>query len=429
MSGSFDTSAARSPTADLGACPACLRSIPQGALTTVCPECHRAHHRDCWQASGCAACTPEEAAVEPIYLPPAANVLRITEEQLHQAIPTRVWTPPAPASRPAAVLPLPAPPPRRTSRLAIAAFVVALLGIPLFGLVTGLAAIIMGCIALASLPRRQPGGGLAAAAILVGALDVVGWTVGLALYTYDRNPGVSSAEFEPDPAALDELPPHLKRTMQSNVLIECRGGLSRLGAAGLGSGVILEINSGQALIVTNRHVIDPDFDDAATGERAGLPPEGSIHVKLVGQPSTSGRVLWMAPHGIDLAVLAVTVASAEAQAAVWDWERKSQIGASVFAIGNPHGLGWTHTQGTISQLRTQLRGSRSIRVIQTSAAINPGNSGGGLYDELGNLIGINTWTQDKRFSEGLGFAIAFGTLRDLAPPIPRLALTPEKAEP
>ncbi len=48
--------------------------------------------------------------------------------------------------------------------------------------------------------------------------------------------------------------------------------------------------------------------------------------------------------------------------------------------------------------------------------MNPGNSGGGLYDKSGTLIGINTWTNDKRSSEGLGFAIALDSLLELDPP-------------
>jgi S1-C subfamily serine protease len=93
-----------------------------------------------------------------------------------------------------------------------------------------------------------------------------------------------------------------------------------------------------------------------------------------------------------------------------------RIGQTVFAIGNPHHLGWSQTQGVISQLRSQVFGSRKVRVIQTQAAINPGNSGGGLYDHDGFCIGINTWTGDKRVSEGIGFAIALDTLFDLEPP-------------
>jgi serine protease Do len=92
------------------------------------------------------------------------------------------------------------------------------------------------------------------------------------------------------------------------------------------------------------------------------------------------------------------------------------VGASVFAIGNPQNLGWSHTQGVISQLRTQEIESRKVRVIQTQAAINPGNSGGGLYDQQGYLLAINSWGADKSISEGLGFAIALDSLLELAPP-------------
>ncbi|NQT40981.1 MAG: trypsin-like serine protease, partial [Planctomycetes bacterium] len=92
-------------------------------------------------------------------------------------------------------------------------------------------------------------------------------------------------------------------------------------------------------------------------------------------------------------------------------------------------LGWTHTQGAISQFRIQGHGLRRIRVIQTSTAINQGNSGGGLYDAQGDLIGINTWTQDKRVSEGLNFAIALSSLLELDPPPLRFAAQPDAAKP
>ena len=104
-----------------------------------------------------------------------------------------------------------------------------------------------------------------------------------------------------------------------------------------------------------------------------------------------------------------------------------RVGETVFAIGNPHDLGWTHTQGVISQFRTRTYDSRRIRVIQTQAAINPGNSGGGLYDTEGYCLGINTWTADKSISEGIGFAIALDTLSDLAPP-PLAGVTENTAE-
>ena len=105
----------------------------------------------------------------------------------------------------------------------------------------------------------------------------------------------------------------------------------------------------------------------------------------------------------------------EPQAAEWDNAPTLTIGDDVFAVGNPHGLGWTLTRGALSQVRLNDFNGRETRIIQTSAAINPGNSGGGLYDKAGQLIGINTWTKDKRMAEGLSFAITFKTLLELAP--------------
>jgi S1-C subfamily serine protease len=92
-----------------------------------------------------------------------------------------------------------------------------------------------------------------------------------------------------------------------------------------------------------------------------------------------------------------------------------QIGQTVFAVGNPHGLGWTTTQGVISQLRKRRADDFEARIIQTQAALNPGNSGGGLFDREGYLVGINTWVKDHREGEGLGFAIALDSFLALRP--------------
>src|SRR5205085_2723865 len=135
-----------------------------------------------------------------------------------------------------------------------------------------------------------------------------------------------------------------------------------------------------------------------------------------GQAAAAGRVVWLAEHGIDLALVRVNGNTQQARAALWEPHRPVHVGDPVFAIGNQHGLGWTHTQGAVSQVRRQHADGQAIRVLQTQTAINPGNSGGGLFDREGYLLGINTWTNDKRVSEGINFALALDTLLDLHPP-------------
>ena len=202
---------------------------------------------------------------------------------------------------------------------------------------------------------------------------------------------------------IQELEPPLQRAMRANVLIERSGGLGGPGRQGDRLGVILQIDRGEALIVTNRHVVDDDFPSRATTTTmpTTFPAWADCRSGCSASREVEGRVVWLAPGQIDLALVrSRCLGSSQARDAAWQKGRPMKVGESVFAIGNPYRLGWSHTQGVISQLRTQDFDSRQVRVIQTQAAINPGNSGGGLYDHEGYLLGINTWTADKRVSEG-----------------------------
>src|SRR5690606_18276631 len=61
---------------------------------------------------------------------------------------------------------------------------------------------------------------------------------------------------------------------------------------------------------------------------------------------------------------------------------------------------------------------RAIRnVLQTDAALNPGNSGGPLFNQFGEVIGINTSIEnpDGRSFAGLGFAVPSNTAMRFLP--------------
>lgn len=61
-----------------------------------------------------------------------------------------------------------------------------------------------------------------------------------------------------------------------------------------------------------------------------------------------------------------------------------EIGEEVFAVGNPHGLEKTITQGIISNKHDFYGGS----LLQTDATTSFGSSGGGLFDRNAKLVGI-----------------------------------------
>jgi S1-C subfamily serine protease len=296
--------------------------------------------------------------------------------------------------------------------VAVAALIVALLGIPLFGLVTGLVAIVIACIALAGHSHHRRGMALAVMAIVIGLFDVVGWAIALSSYFGAGHSAVAMDELTLDPESLDELPARIARAMRANVVVQSAAGLGR---SAMGSGVVLRVRDGMAHIVTNRHTVDLSYTGSVRPAPEDLDELRNIRVVTVGQRPVPAKVEWIAPHGVDLAILSAPILEDDVQEAYWDREATPHIGDEVFAIGNPHGFGWTHSAGDISQIRRQKHGDYNFRLLQTTAAINPGNSGGGLYDAEGRLIGINTMTSDKRIAEGLGFSIALPTLLELVP--------------
>ena len=82
-----------------------------------------------------------------------------------------------------------------------------------------------------------------------------------------------------------------------------------------------------------------------------------------------------------------------------------QVGDVVFAIGYPHNIGQSVSQGIVSALDIYQQSDARSYLIQTDAAINPGNSGGALINRNGQLVGINSsiFSESGRF-EGIGFA-------------------------
>lgn len=198
---------------------------------------------------------------------------------------------------------------------------------------------------------------------------------------------------EPEAGELEELPEEFDLGEDFDFGDEFGGDLNE---SALGSGVIFKKIEGKAYVITNNHVIDgADSLEVVTvnGE--------TKKATLVGTDRVS-----------DIAVLSIDSKGIGEVAEIGD-SSKLRLGETVFAIGNPLGLGDTLTSGIISYTNRVIPVSLNqdgvfdweTEVIQTDAAINEGNSGGALVDLNGRVIGINTMKIADMGVEGLGFAI------------------------
>ena len=67
-----------------------------------------------------------------------------------------------------------------------------------------------------------------------------------------------------------------------------------------------------------------------------------------------------------------------------------KVGEPVLAIGSPFGFDYSASAGIVSAKSRNMSGETSVPFIQTDAALNPGNSGGPLFNQQGEVIGVNS---------------------------------------
>ncbi|MFQ5505382.1 MAG: S1C family serine protease [Planctomycetota bacterium] len=148
----------------------------------------------------------------------------------------------------------------------------------------------------------------------------------------------------------------------------------------LGAGVAI---TADRLVATNAHVVGR--------------PEG-LHVETVEGQRIPARVL-VKDVNEDLELLRVD-GDLEWSPAPIQAGTPPSVGAEVYVIGHPLGLGWTVTRGIVSSHRHP----QGHPMIQTDAAISPGNSGGPLIDSEGHVIGIVTSKLSGGGVENVAFA-------------------------
>ena len=159
---------------------------------------------------------------------------------------------------------------------------------------------------------------------------------------------------------------------------------------GTGTGFVI---ASDGRIVTNEHVVGG---------------HSRVTVRIPGVGSYNGRVLGVDAIA-DLAIVDIDDGIGFTVLDMGDSDSLS-IGENVVAMGFPLDGSPTITRGVVSSVR-EFDG---VEHVQTDAAINPGNSGGPLFNEAGEVIGVNTSTYEKdgeRIIDGISFAVSVNEVK------------------
>ena len=173
-------------------------------------------------------------------------------------------------------------------------------------------------------------------------------------------------------------------------------GVSKLG---LGTGLIVSENG---YILTNEHV---------SGKK-----NSTCYITMNTSKTYTGTVVW-SNSDIDMAIIKIN--EKKLTYATLGNSDDTQVGQTVYAIGNPIGYEFqrTVTSGIISAkdrtIKLEENGEDVYMedLIQTDATINPGNSGGPLINSNGEVIGINSVKITS--AEGIGFAVPINTVKSV----------------
>jgi serine protease Do len=165
-------------------------------------------------------------------------------------------------------------------------------------------------------------------------------------------------------------------------------------AKSLGSGFII---SKDGYVLTNYHVIK-EADEIIVR----LSDRRELMAEVIGEDQRSDVALLK----IEATGLPVAKIGKSSTLEVGEW---------VLAIGSPFGFDHSATAGIVSAKGRSLPRENYVPFIQTDVAINPGNSGGPLFNQQGEVVGVNSQIYSRTGGYmGLSFAIPIEVAMDVA---------------
>lgn len=177
-----------------------------------------------------------------------------------------------------------------------------------------------------------------------------------------------------------------RKALPSVVLVVCAN--SDSDDISQGSGFFIE----PGVVVTNYHVIEGmnrGLVQVALGERKEK--KNFRIARIIGFDKDADLALLSVPSAVEVTIPSLSLVRQD---------YRTEVGETVFALGNPEGLVGSMTQGMVSaSVRSTLKKAR----IQISAPISHGSSGGPVVNRFGQVIGVAVGSLSE--GQNLNFAV------------------------
>lgn len=253
----------------------------------------------------------------------------------------------------------------------------------------GLAAFMLGVVALVRLRRRSQFRRLAfltchLVAMVLGATAAV-----IGVFHWAAWQPIRDARQGMPPRVALGVPSHVDRILDATVVVLAPDADGDARTLSMGTGAVVFRDPGTAWIVTCTHVAMPYV---AVGTYHDLRTAPAVWVLLSDGREGPATVRWVAAPPLDVALVELRIDNPP---------RPVEIAADTSGFGpddrvtfvpNPYRSGWNVEHGKLTRRDTHRTTAGTYDLLITDLRVIPGDSGSGLYDVRGQLVGLNTWT-------------------------------------
>lgn len=176
----------------------------------------------------------------------------------------------------------------------------------------------------------------------------------------------------------------------------------------LGTGFVIQAKDGEATILSNLHVLDLQRIAESDVLCTDRPELKSYFLTATFRDGAVVKVESVKCNPKLKDFVALTTALPDSTLTPLTLSQvKPKQGGKVYAMGNPMGLEFAFSSGSVSRYDVfPSKAGAPVQIIQTTTPISPGNSGGPLLDEYGLVVGINTSSLADKEAQSLNFAIS-----------------------